>query len=116
MIQFIHFCLMCNILFFFVSDNIEDVAEHLVNLAKKQGSRDNISVVVIFLKDPKQIVRKLPGIFGWTTETGADMDNSNNATNNAFDMFDVFQKKNSEGFMDCAGAFKQNGTGNKSIT
>lgn len=97
---------------FLITDNVEGIAEHLVELAKQEGSRDNISVIVIFLKDPSKIAKKLSADWGWTARSAANMDtrvdNSNNATNNAFDLFDVFQKRGP--LLECAGDYKQNGT------
>lgn len=42
-------------LFFVFIDNIDQVTKRLVELSQIQGSTDNISVIVVFLKDPHQI-------------------------------------------------------------
>lgn len=39
----------------FFSDNIDEVTKGLTALSETQGSNDNISVIVVFLKDPHQI-------------------------------------------------------------
>uniref|UniRef100_T1IXX6 PPM-type phosphatase domain-containing protein n=1 Tax=Strigamia maritima TaxID=126957 RepID=T1IXX6_STRMM len=36
-------------------DNIDDISEKLVQLAVQRGSTDNITIIVIFLRDPKEI-------------------------------------------------------------
>lgn len=40
---------------FAFTDNIDQVTKRLVQLSTTQGSADNISVIVVFLKDPHQI-------------------------------------------------------------
>jgi hypothetical protein len=44
--------------FFFISGDISGVSEQLVALGRKQGSADNISVLVVFLKEPSLIRRE----------------------------------------------------------
>lgn len=43
------------LLLFFSIDKIDQVTQRLVELSQVQGSTDNISVIVVFLKDPHQI-------------------------------------------------------------
>lgn len=43
------------LLFSFITDNLDGVTKGLTNLSAIQGSSDNISVIVVFLKDPHQI-------------------------------------------------------------
>lgn len=38
-----------------IADNYRSIASELCSLAKKQGSRDNISVIVVYLKEPQLI-------------------------------------------------------------
>lgn len=90
------------------------IAEHLTNLAKKQGSQDNISVIVVFLKDPSKISKKLSANWGWTEkestadaamDTGVDNTaNPNLTSSNTIDLFDVYQKHPAQP------DFKPNGT------
>lgn len=42
-------------LFFIITDNYRTIASELCSLAKSQGSRDNISVIVVYLKEPELI-------------------------------------------------------------
>lgn len=41
--------------FLCVAEDLESVSHRLVALAKEQSSQDNISVVVVFLKDPREV-------------------------------------------------------------
>lgn len=38
-----------------IADNYRSIASDLCSLAKKKGSRDNISVIVVYLKEPHLI-------------------------------------------------------------
>lgn len=40
---------------FLIAENYRSVASDLCSLAKDQGSRDNISVIVVYLKEPHLI-------------------------------------------------------------
>ena len=44
---------------FFFSENYQEASRCLVDLAKRSQSRDNISVIVVFLTHPKEITAKL---------------------------------------------------------
>lgn len=39
----------------FVADDLKAVTKRLIAQAKRQGSADNISIIVVFLKDPRDI-------------------------------------------------------------
>lgn len=39
----------------FVADDLKAVTKRLILQAKTQGSADNISIIVVFLKDPRDI-------------------------------------------------------------
>lgn len=75
---------------FIRADNIDLVTKRLVELAVIQGSSDNISVIVVFLKDPHQISvdawpsAKIPSALD-NMETAYDNNTSNGASafNNA---------------------------------
>lgn len=41
-----------------ITDNYRSVASDLCSLAKEQGSRDNISVIVVYLKEPHLIAKQ----------------------------------------------------------
>lgn len=43
---------------FFIADNYRSVASELCQLAKEEGSRDNISVIVVYLKEPHLIAKQ----------------------------------------------------------
>jgi len=45
-------------LLFFITGDISEVSNKLVFKSKAQGSKDNISVITVFLQDPKQLVAK----------------------------------------------------------
>ncbi|CAB3370223.1 Hypothetical predicted protein [Cloeon dipterum] len=42
-------------------ENLNAVCSRLINLAKQNGSTDDISVIVIFLTDPQELAKKAPG-------------------------------------------------------
>lgn len=42
--------------FYFSTGDVQPIASQLIDLAKKSASSDNISVIVVFLKDPHQII------------------------------------------------------------
>lgn len=50
-----HILLIFFLLFFLITDNYRTIASDLCALAKSQGSRDNISVIVVYLKEPELI-------------------------------------------------------------
>ncbi|KAK5645521.1 hypothetical protein RI129_006821 [Pyrocoelia pectoralis] len=92
-------------------DDIEAVSEHLVQLAKQQGSSDNISVIVVFLREPSKTVAEAH----WATRHSLIMDTLDNA--NATNPFvnsnnpEILSQK--EGFvLNLAEGCKQNGTEN----
>lgn len=66
-------------------DNIDFVTKSLVDLALIQGSTDNISVIVVFLKDPHQISidawpsAKIPSLLD-DMETAYDNSSTNGAS------------------------------------
>lgn len=78
-------------------DNIDLVTKRLVELSIIQGSSDNISVIVVFLKDPHQISvdawpsAKIPSPLD-NMETAYDNNASNGAS--AFSNEDLFKKNN----------------------
>lgn len=41
-----------------IADNYRTIASDLCSLAKSQGSRDNISVIVVYLKEPQLIAKQ----------------------------------------------------------
>ncbi|XP_031349973.1 uncharacterized protein LOC116175807 isoform X3 [Photinus pyralis] len=92
-------------------DDIESVSERLVQLAKQQGSCDNISVIVVFLREPSKVAAEAH----WATRHSLIMDTLDNA--NATNPFansnnpDILGQK--EGFvLNLADGCKQNGTEN----
>lgn len=92
-------------------DDIEAVSERLVQLAKQQGSCDNISVIVVFLREPSKVAAEAH----WATRHSLIMDTLDNA--NATNPFvnsnnpDILGQK--EGFvLNLADGCKQNGTEN----
>lgn len=69
---------------FFVSDDTDQIGQHLVQLAKDQNSNDNISVVIVFLREPSKIAAEAH----WANRnpsTVSTMDTTNlEDTNNPF--------------------------------
>lgn len=65
-------------------DDIDSISQHLVQLSKTNGSRDNISVIIVFLREPSKIAAEAhwANRYGSTT-MDASIDNAN-ATNNPF--------------------------------
>lgn len=53
--------------YFVVSENYDEVSHLLVELAKKKGSEDNITVTVVYLSDPRHI--KPPSVVEMETAT-----------------------------------------------
>lgn len=53
----------------FVADDLKAVTKRLIAQAKRQGSADNISIIVVFLKDPRDIAvdNRPPMDLGWVT-------------------------------------------------
>ncbi|CRL01544.1 CLUMA_CG014226, isoform A, partial [Clunio marinus] len=61
--------------FLLIADNYRSIASDLCSLAKEQGSRDNISVIVVYLKDPQLIAtQSWPSTF---QEQSKNMENFN---------------------------------------
>lgn len=89
-------------------DDIESVSQHLVQLAKEKGSFDNISVIVVFLREPSKVAAEAH----WATRHNIIMDTLDNA--NATNPFansnngDIKQKE--DYVMNIGEGFKQNGT------
>lgn len=49
------------------ADDLKAVTKRLIAQAKRQGSADNISIIVVFLKDPRDIAaeNRPPMDLGW---------------------------------------------------
>lgn len=63
-----------NNMFLALADNYSTIASDLCALAKSQGSRDNISVIVVYLKEPELIATQ-----SWPSEiTAQSRDNMDN--------------------------------------
>lgn len=98
-----------------VSDDVDSISHRLVEQAKQSGSNDNISVIVIFLKDPSKISAEAQ----WANrsvrvEMDVDLENVSNANADLF-AGEILQQKNPF-LLDAAAAQaaeerKQNGTG-----
>lgn len=60
MVMQIWYIILNNLLkiFIFFSGDVSEVSKKLVFKSKAQGSKDNISVITVFLQDPKQLVAK----------------------------------------------------------
>lgn len=58
----------------FVSGDTERISKHLVQLACYQGSTDNISVIVVFLRDPHLIAAEAPR---WANKNGPPLSSGN---------------------------------------
>ncbi|XP_066146248.1 uncharacterized protein [Euwallacea fornicatus] len=109
------------------SDDTERISKHLAQLACYQGSTDNISVIVVFLRDPHQIAAEAPR---WANKNGptlsasnmeAGLDNANNPFTNSngslknLDVVDAdninLQKSANDGLLlNLTDNFKANGT------
>lgn len=61
----------------FIADNYKKIASDLSSLAKSQGSRDNISVIVVYLKDPELIATQSWPSDVISTQNRDNMDNLN---------------------------------------
>lgn len=55
--------------FCLITDNYRNIASELCTLAKSKGSRDNISVIVVFLKEPELIATQ-----SWPSELAQNKD------------------------------------------
>ncbi|KAF5270259.1 hypothetical protein FQA39_LY18886 [Lamprigera yunnana] len=91
-------------------NDIDSVSQHLVQVAKEKGSCDNISVIVVFLREPSKVVAEAH----WATRHSLIMDtlDNSNATN-------PFENSNNDNIlekedyvMNLAEGYKQNGTEN----
>lgn len=65
------------------SDDFESISKHLVQLSKSNGSRDNISVIIVFLREPSKIAAEAHWANRFSSTMDASLDNAN-ATNNPF--------------------------------
>lgn len=61
----------------FIADCYNKIASDLSSLAKSQGSRDNISVIVVYLKDPELIATQSWPSDITTNQSRDNMDNLN---------------------------------------
>ena len=62
--------------FDFCAGEVQQIASQLIELGKKNASTDNISVIVVFLKDPHQIIAEHK-IIDATRITRMDFENTN---------------------------------------
>lgn len=97
----------------FVSDDTDRISTYLVQLAKEQGSSDNISVIVVFLREPSKIAaeahwanRNCPTN---TMETGLDNANNPFAMPNGAPTDNILSQKNEGLLLNLTDNFKQNG-------
>lgn len=92
-------------MFFLFSDDTDSISQRLVLSAKERGSSDNISVIVVFLKEPSKIAAEAQ----WADRNGMDagLDNPNNQPQNNPFVSDIL-KDNNAGFL--YEGYKQNGT------
>lgn len=65
---------MYRYLLFYISGDVTEVCNKLAYKSKTQGSRDNISVITVFLQDPKQLVAKRKAVI---METAMEQRNAN---------------------------------------
>lgn len=72
-----------NIYFSLFADDTESISHHLAQLAKQQGSTDNISVIVVFLREPSKVAADAHWANRNRLTMEAGLDNAN-ATNNPF--------------------------------
>ncbi|KAF5307987.1 hypothetical protein FQR65_LT06555 [Abscondita terminalis] len=88
--------------------DIEGVSQHLVQLAKENGSCDNISVIVVFLREPSKVVEEAH----WATRHNIIMDTLDNANaTNPFAISNNGDIQNKEDYvMNLGESFKQNAT------
>lgn len=63
---------------FFFSDKADRISEQLVQLSKDHGSSDNISVIVVFLRDPSKIAADAPPDWANRNNMDTGLDNANN--------------------------------------
>ncbi|GJQ75610.1 hypothetical protein Trydic_g17690, partial [Trypoxylus dichotomus] len=88
----------------------ESISHHLAQLAKQQGSTDNISVIVVFLREPSKVAADAHWANRNRLTMEAGLDNAN-ATNNPFansNGTEILQQK--DGFLlNLTEGLKQNG-------
>lgn len=67
---------------FFV-DDVEAVSQSLVRVAKEKGSTDNISVIVVFLREPSKVADRAGRVIMDTLDNATPTTNpfANNANN-----------------------------------
>lgn len=92
---------------FFVPDDTESISQRLVQKSKENGSTDNISVIVVFLREPSKIAAEGRWAKGPVTME-AGLDNSNAAN--------PFANSNGTDILNLNEGFKQNGTNKEFFT
>ncbi|XP_076265409.1 uncharacterized protein LOC143199457 isoform X2 [Rhynchophorus ferrugineus] len=91
-------------------DNTERISGRLVDLAKFQGSTDNISVIVVFLKDPHKIAAEAHrwatrNLSQSTEKMDTELDNANNPFTNSngtiknLETDNIHLQKNNDGLL-----------------
>lgn len=98
--------LSLSLFLFLFADDTDSISQRLVVSAKERGSSDNISVIVVFLREPSKIAAEAQ----WADRNGMDagLDNPNQQPQSNPFASDIL-KDNSAGFL--FDAFnKQNGT------
>lgn len=66
------------------ADDLDAISQCLVQLSKKSGSRDNISVIVVFLREPSKIAAEAHWAYRQGSTMDASLDNANATSNNPF--------------------------------
>lgn len=91
--------------FLIFADDTDSISQRLVVSAKERGSSDNISVIVVFLKEPSKIAAEVQ----WANRNGMDagLDNPTNQSQNNPFANEIF-KDNNAGLL--YEGYKQNGT------
>ncbi|XP_023311982.1 mucin-2 isoform X3 [Anoplophora glabripennis] len=94
--------------------DVDRISQYLVQLSRDQGSLDNISVIVVFLREPSKIAAEAH----WanrnrtTTTMDASLDNANNpfAISNGAPTDNIISQKSDGLLLNLTDNFKQNGT------
>ncbi|XP_050503626.1 titin [Diabrotica virgifera virgifera] len=95
-------------------DDTDRISQRLVHLAKEQGSTDNISVIVVFLREPSKIAAEAHwanrNLVPVTME--ASLDNSNNpfGMSNGANTDNIITQKSDGLLLNLTDNYKQNGT------
>lgn len=72
--------------YFLITDNYQSIATNLCTFAKAQGSRDNISVIVVYLKDPHLIATQTwPSAIQQNITTASTSSSSTSIMDNLYD-------------------------------